>query len=79
MDGVNDGEDNREGNNGEGPELGGANVGGRTPSRVRTTISAKVADAVFRDLATGVVSPRPPEMDNEITEARKEKIYLKLS
>lgn len=46
---------------------------------VRTTISAMVADAVFRDLATGVVSPRPPEMDNEITEARKEKIYLKLS
>ena len=46
---------------------------------VRTTISAKVADAVFRDLAIGVVSPRLPEMDNEITEARKKKIYLKLS
>ena len=32
VDGVNDGEDNREGKNGEGPELRGANVGGRTPS-----------------------------------------------
>ena len=78
MDGVNDGEDNREGNNGEGPELEVPTWEGEHPlhpftNGVRTTVPAKMVDAVFRDFATGVVSPRPPEMDNEITEGKKEK------
>ena len=75
VDGVDDGEDNREKNNGEGPELEVPTWEREYPLHpfanwVRTTVSAKMLDAVFRDFATGIVSPRPPD---EITEGKKEK------